>query len=499
MAYQIDRYNRSLLTVVEDGTLDETTDLRFIGKNFAGYGEIHNENFLFLLENFANANPPPRALSGQVWFDSASSKLKFYDGSTWRNTGGAAVGTTQPAGLTVGDFWWDSANEQLYVFNGSSFVLIGPQDAGSGLTQLVSQVVARAGGGSEPIIIAFVGDEPIFVISFTQFTLAASETTLTTGGFSLIREGVTLRDTDTAGITSGVFRFHGTASDAKLLDGYSAADFILKSQPDFPDTITSDNGIDITQALKLSSDNTHGVIRNDVEGGEIKFRATSPLNPNDASVSPTTNIHSLSVAYNGMFPAFTYNSGTAAGIDLGNTNRLFRNIWANKLEGTAARSDKLKLKDATTYHELSVQPVPSTVVARSTNNVIFATLFEGTASSATFADLAEKYTTDQEYPIGTIMAVGGEAETTAATAQDIAIGVISENPAYLMNSELEGQALALKGRVPVRVSGTVAKGQAIYAMSDGVGSTLRSTAFVGVALEGSTSAGESLIECVLKV
>ena len=75
MAYQIDRYNNTILAVVEDGTIDTTTDLKFIGKNYAGYGEIQNENFLYLLENFSGANPPPRALSGQAWFDSANSKF----------------------------------------------------------------------------------------------------------------------------------------------------------------------------------------------------------------------------------------------------------------------------------------------------------------------------------------------------------------------------------------------------------------------------------------
>ena len=56
MAYTLNKYNADILTVVEDGTVDNTTDLKFIGKNYAGYGEIQNENFLFLLENFAGNN-----------------------------------------------------------------------------------------------------------------------------------------------------------------------------------------------------------------------------------------------------------------------------------------------------------------------------------------------------------------------------------------------------------------------------------------------------------
>ena len=98
MAYTIDRYNGTTLTVVQDGTVDQTTDIKFVGKNYAGYGEIQNENFLNLLENFSGANQPPRAISGQVWYDSGANKLKFYDGSKFRTTGGAEVSATAPAG-----------------------------------------------------------------------------------------------------------------------------------------------------------------------------------------------------------------------------------------------------------------------------------------------------------------------------------------------------------------------------------------------------------------
>ena len=114
--------------------------------------------------------------------------------------------------------------------------------------------------------------------------------------------------------------------------------------------------------------------------------------------------------------------------------------------------------------------------------------------------MAEKYTTDQEYPVGTAMCVGGEAETTAASGKCTAIGVISAEPAYLMNSEAEGQAIGLKGRVPVRVKGAVEKGQIVYAWEDGVCSTTWTpSAIVGIALESSNDDSEKLIECVLKV
>ena len=116
-----------------------------------------------------------------------------------------------------------------------------------------------------------------------------------------------------------------------------------------------------------------------------------------------------------------------------------------------------------------------------------------------YADLAEIYSTENEHPVGTAMAVGGEAETRPAAVGDICIGVISDNPAYLMNSEAEGQAIGLKGRVPVRVKGAVTKGQPVFAWEDGVCSTITGLALVGIALESSDDTNEKLIECVLKV
>ena len=93
MAYIINKTNGTQIAVVEDGTIDQTTDLKLVGKNYAGYGEIQNENFVHLLENFASANQPAKAIAGQMWFDSGSSKLKFYDGTKFRTTGGAEVST----------------------------------------------------------------------------------------------------------------------------------------------------------------------------------------------------------------------------------------------------------------------------------------------------------------------------------------------------------------------------------------------------------------------
>lgn len=126
----------------------------------------------------------------------------------------------------------------------------------------------------------------------------------------------------------------------------------------------------------------------------------------------------------------------------------------------------------------------------------FGTIY-GTATSAQYADLAEKYLTDQDYPVGTVVCVGGDKEVTAANFGDLAIGVVSENPAFRMNEDLEGGTfIALKGRVPVRISGTVRKGQRLVASKDGVATAgvPHSSNVFGVALEDGT---DGTVEAVI--
>jgi hypothetical protein len=125
-----------------------------------------------------------------------------------------------------------------------------------------------------------------------------------------------------------------------------------------------------------------------------------------------------------------------------------------------------------------------------------------TASQAQYADLAEKYTTDQEYAVGTVMMVNtaDASEVTSITTGNIAVGVISAAPAYLMNADSEGQAVALKGRVPVCVNGAVTKGQPVYVDDGGCATASDSGShMVGIALESNGDSGTKLVECILKV
>ena len=139
---------------------------------------------------------------------------------------------------------------------------------------------------------------------------------------------------------------------------------------------------------------------------------------------------------------------------------------------------------------------------KANGNVDATGVFNGTATSAQYADLAEKYTSGAvDLLAGTAVAVGTDdcCEVVPATASNFCIGVVSTDPAYMMNSEAEGQYIGLKGRLPVRVKGPVLKGQAVYAWENGVSTTLPTSALVGIALESNSAEEEKLVECVLKV
>lgn len=502
MAYTINKYDTSQLTVVEDGTIDQTTDIKLVGKNYAGYGEIQNENFVFLLENFAGANQPPRHITGQIWFDTGNSKLKFYDGTKWRTTGGAEVSGTAPAGLSTGDFWWDTSNEQLYAYNGTDFVLVGPQDAGSGITQMQSKTVRDVGSISRSIIAATVNDEVLFIISPVEFTIDSSDAENAISGFDVVKKGITLKNTTnaTAGVTSTDHRFWGTASNALQLNGVPASNYVI-AQTGVPTVFTeitnfqTDLGIAVGAGLDFKifvENDNEGVIQNST-GDEIKFRVKD---------TGGSNVNVVDIRPGQVLPGIQSTSPTVyRSVAIGSSAAPFQSMYANYYYGTAEKSDTLVVSGTGRSGRVDSAGTGTgnSIAVRDGSGNLNAVLFQGTATSARYADLAEKYTTDQEYPVGTAMAVGGEAETTAADASNIVIGVISAEPAYLMNSDCEGQAIGLKGRVPVRVKGAVKKGDAIYAWAGGVCSTIATSGLVGVALESNDAEDEKLVECVLKV
>jgi hypothetical protein len=138
MAYSINKTDGSILATVADGQLDQfSTDITFIGKNYSGFGEVLNENFVKILENFADTAAPTKPIRGQIWFDASELKLKVYNGLAFVPVSSATIASSQPLTLGVGDLWFDDLNKQLYFYDGANTILLGPDfSATQGLSGL---------------------------------------------------------------------------------------------------------------------------------------------------------------------------------------------------------------------------------------------------------------------------------------------------------------------------------------------------------------------------
>ena len=137
---------------------------------------------------------------------------------------------------------------------------------------------------------------------------------------------------------------------------------------------------------------------------------------------------------------------------------------------------------------------------------VYATLFRGTATESYYADLAENYLADAEYAPGTVVEFGGDAEVTQSTTHGThrVAGVVSTNPAHLMNSHAEGDnvaAIALQGRVPCNVIGKVAKGDMLVASNIPghaiVNNTPNVGSVIGKALEDKLDGERGTVEVVV--
>jgi hypothetical protein len=587
MAYQVNKFNGTFLVAVEDGTIDTTTDLRFVGKNYAGYGEVQNENYLHLLESFSNTTAPPKAITGQVWYDSANSKLKFYNGNKFKVANGAEVSSTAPSGLAAGEFWWDSSAKQLYTWSGTDYVLVGPAASPDlGASSVTAQVVKDTLNNNHTIIKMISAGTVVGIVSQDEFTL--NPTTNPIQDFSVVKKGITLVKTGTTGVTSDDHYFWGTASNALTLNGFSASSFLKKDDLKFTSKIGfTDDGLTVgtNSDLSITKELTDGLVISSQLGGSITVRVTSggvknkiavfnftSITPGDDSAydlgaadakwdaiyantvyaslvgsvtGDTVGSHKGNVLANDTTVLINASSGqigydgaslrgnlfgSVQGDLTGNADNASKltgitpsvgipstvnktsipvrdasgNIAATRFTGITDKADRIKIDDSatdtdSTYRTAKTTATANSIAARDPSGDLYATLFQGTATAARYADLAEKYLADQEYEVGTVMMVGGEKEVTASYDGVRAVGVVSANPAFMMNKDLEGGTyIALKGRVPVKVSGAVKKGDHLVASDNGCAVARHVDLYTfAIALESSDDTGLKLIEAVI--
>jgi len=227
MSYRINRTDGELLIDLTDGIIDTTTtDITLIGKNYKGFGEYFNENFVKLLENFASTAQPANPMVGQLWFDKQDLRLKVYDGVSFRAASGSIVGSTQPGNLTTGDLWIDNLNNKLYLFDGTDLVLVGPNyDAGQGKTGFETASQLDTTDVQRTILKLFLGGTLVGIYSPETFIIPTDysipglsedpDDTFTPKRQKLYK-GFNIADSSQETATTG-FWWRGTATNAKKL------------------------------------------------------------------------------------------------------------------------------------------------------------------------------------------------------------------------------------------------------------------------------------------
>lgn len=189
MSYLINKSDGSVLLSIQDGDLDTSTSLGLLGRNYTGYGEVQNENFIFLLENFANTNPPARPVKGQTWFNSSINVLNAYTGTVWTPVG-AATPSTIPPPEVLGAFWLKTTTSQLFVFTETGWELVGPQGAeGFAKTRAESTILKDVDGTDHAVVLFHVNGTVEAICSSTAFTIALSNTV---SGFLNLLKGITV-------------------------------------------------------------------------------------------------------------------------------------------------------------------------------------------------------------------------------------------------------------------------------------------------------------------
>jgi hypothetical protein len=226
MSYTILNSDGTTLLTLADQSYDNiTTSLTLVGKNSNAYGQSLNQNFVSLLENFANVTAPRSPVTGQLWFNTLEGRMFVYSTSTFKPVGGATISTTVPGNLVAGDFWIDSANNQLWYWNGAKLISSSKSYADS---------VGKAGWLVETVqdvnlktyIVSNLYNNGVLLASLTEQPIILNSNYTSVYNTSTLKTGLTL-NTNFGGI-----RFNGTATSADSVAGFDATSFIQKNTYD---------------------------------------------------------------------------------------------------------------------------------------------------------------------------------------------------------------------------------------------------------------------------
>ena len=449
MSYTINLTDGTIFAVVADGTINSDSSQVLVGKNYAGYGEFLNENIIKSLENAANTSAPGAPLTGQLWYDKTNNIIKVYNGTLFKSISGAIASTSQPSSNVAGDLWMDTTNDQLKVYNGSSFITIGPAfTSGEGTSGAIVTTITDNVATDHVVVQMYVNNTIVSIFSKdATFTPAAA-----ISGFATIGPGLNMSTT----VSNAVF--NGTATNADTLDTLNSTSFMRSDAATSNNTsisVLSDTGLYVGADSdgRLFVNGTDVYVSNQTQDGDTIFQV------NDGGVTTTVI----------------------------------------QIDGATST---VGVRDIT---NLQADGVGNIGTASLSFNTVHAK-----ATSAQYADMAERFHADAEYAPGTIVELGGVNEITLCVEElsSKVFGVVSTQPAYLMNGNAGSNAthppIAMSGRVPVNVMGFVTKGDRLVSAGNGTARAanldeITSFNVIGRALQSKTDEGIGSIEAIVKI
>ena len=238
MSYLVNKTDGTLIATVLDGQTDNTaTSVILIGKQVTNYGELQNENFVHIMENFSNSIDPPQPLGGQLWWNSAAKTMQVFDATIWRPVTGFTSANSAPSNSYVGDQWYDATNQQYKVYNGTSWLTVGPAySVLDGISGAIVENVYDTGLNKHTIVKVYHNGNVTAIINRD----AAFTPNVTIGGFTTVQPGISF--------TSAVdaIKLYGTATNSDTLGNLTPSQF-LRSDVDAIGTgrLSIQNQVDI--------------------------------------------------------------------------------------------------------------------------------------------------------------------------------------------------------------------------------------------------------------
>lgn len=273
MSYLINKTNGQLILTLLDGTADgpsinpglNVTDINLFGKNYPSYGEYQNENFIKLLENFANSTPPSNPIRGELWYDTTNNLLKVYATTSWRPVSPMLVSATAPTvaatTVVVGTHWWDTTNDQLYSYTGTDWQLIGPPYSKlDGKSGAFPETVYDTNGGKHTVVKMYTNGNVSAIASYDTTFIP----NVTISGFANISTGWNVN----AAIGA---QFVGTTTNSLSLGDILAVNYARK---DIDEAFAGNVSI-ASNKLQINATSVGDVeVTNTVSGANINFYAT---------------------------------------------------------------------------------------------------------------------------------------------------------------------------------------------------------------------------------